>query len=221
MIHHSPPRRIELLLESLGAAQGFRDEIVGDLAEEFSLRAERHGRAAARRWYYREALRVAPHLLADWRRGFGRSDLKRLGSVIALSYVCVMTLGMFSLLTVNSILLALHVTPDYPWSPGRGPISGSVAAMLLSVVAAQAGIAGYVASTLERRAPLTAAMLLGLLWSGVALATRPIPLLFAPPEWHPFPLWYQLTGIVLLLAGASIGGVVRVATSARRQEDFA
>jgi hypothetical protein len=219
MTHNSPPRRVELLLEALGAAQGFRDEVIGDLAEEFSWRVERDGRAPARRWYYREALRVAPHLLTDWRRGVGRADVKRLGSVIALSYMCVVMLGMFGVLTVNSILLALRIAPEYPWSPGRGPLSFSTTALLLLVITTQATIGGYVAATLERRAPLTTAMVLGLAWSALALASRAISMPFTPPASHPLPLWYQLAGIALLVVGASVGGAVRVATSARQSEN--
>jgi len=72
--HSAPPQRIEALLQSLGADPDFADDVLGDLAEEFSLRCRWDGAPAARRWYYREALRTAPHLLRDWRRRFRLAD---------------------------------------------------------------------------------------------------------------------------------------------------
>src|SRR5262245_49441553 len=47
-----------------------RDEVLGDLQSEYDERAIRYGRAAARRWAWRQALGSAPSLLRrTWWRG--------------------------------------------------------------------------------------------------------------------------------------------------------
>ena len=59
----------ERALLTLGADPAFVDAVLGDLAEESAARAARDGVGAARRWYAREALHAAPHLVrhALWR----------------------------------------------------------------------------------------------------------------------------------------------------------
>ncbi|HEU4565169.1 MAG TPA: permease prefix domain 2-containing transporter [Gemmatimonadaceae bacterium] len=57
----SPPA--EALLRAIGAEPAFAEAVLGDLAEEYALRASRDGEAAARWWYAREALRSTPHLI--------------------------------------------------------------------------------------------------------------------------------------------------------------
>ncbi|HEX7242371.1 MAG TPA: permease prefix domain 2-containing transporter, partial [Longimicrobiaceae bacterium] len=59
----TPPRTAERLLEALGAEPELRDALLGDLAEDFATRAADQGERAARRRYWREALRAAPYLL--------------------------------------------------------------------------------------------------------------------------------------------------------------
>jgi hypothetical protein len=76
----APPITVERLLEALGTKTDFRDGLLGDLAEEFALRAEREGAPATRRWYYRESIRATPHLLRDWARGLRVSACTSLGT---------------------------------------------------------------------------------------------------------------------------------------------
>src|SRR4051812_28744811 len=68
------PRHVEALLQSLGADREFTDDVLGDLAEEFYVRCRWDGVTAARRWYYGQALRTAPHLLRDWGRRLQMRD---------------------------------------------------------------------------------------------------------------------------------------------------
>src|SRR4051812_19420494 len=86
------PRRVERILASLGASAELRQDVLGDLQEEFAIRAAWDGSAAARRWYYRESLRVAPHLLRDWCGRLGCRDLFRLTGVILWSAIVVVTI---------------------------------------------------------------------------------------------------------------------------------
>jgi hypothetical protein len=55
----------ERLLHRLGADPSFVDAVLGDLAEERAARTSTHGARSARLWYAREALRSAPHLVAN------------------------------------------------------------------------------------------------------------------------------------------------------------
>jgi hypothetical protein len=88
----TPPRTAERLLGSLGARPEFRDPLLGDMDEEYADRVRRHGEQAARRWYWRESLRTAPHLVHDWRRSLAARDVRRLGSVVLASYCFTMML---------------------------------------------------------------------------------------------------------------------------------
>ncbi len=53
----------ERLLIVLGADPEFVAAVLGDLAEEYAIRAGRDGRLVARLWYAREAMRSAPHVV--------------------------------------------------------------------------------------------------------------------------------------------------------------
>lgn len=55
---HTPPRIAELLFRLL-TPDRYRDEILGDLREEFAARLTRAGRFAALRWYLRQLLKSA------------------------------------------------------------------------------------------------------------------------------------------------------------------
>jgi hypothetical protein len=103
------PRKAELLLEALGARSDFRDALLGDLAEEHAVRAERDGAAAARRWYYREAIRAAPYLLRDWSRHLRARDVAHLAGIALTSLVFVEVLGAL----VGVVVVALlDAAPD-------------------------------------------------------------------------------------------------------------
>jgi hypothetical protein len=56
-------RRAERTLQALGVDRAFAEDLLGDLAEEYALRAAHDGVASARRWYAAEALRAMPHLV--------------------------------------------------------------------------------------------------------------------------------------------------------------
>jgi hypothetical protein len=103
------PRWIERLLASCGAERRYRETVLGDLAEEFSIRVEEQGIGVARRWYYREALRSVPHLLRSWIRGLTARDVLRLaGATIAAGVVS----RLLSVLIPLAIVMWLGVRPD-------------------------------------------------------------------------------------------------------------
>jgi len=101
----APPRFLEQLLASLGATPAFREPLLGDLAEEFALRAARDGTQAARGWYRREALRSAPHLLHDGVRHLRARDLVHLAGVVLSAWVLLATVVLLVALPLASAAL--------------------------------------------------------------------------------------------------------------------
>ncbi len=77
------PPVIERLLESLGADPSFAESILGDLAEEYAVRAAGNGVIVARWWYAYEALRSAPHLVRSALRCLGPRGVARLAASLA------------------------------------------------------------------------------------------------------------------------------------------
>lgn len=60
------PRFAEALLRGFISDPELEEAILGDLAEEWSERAERAGSGAASAWYWGQVLRSVPHLLREW-----------------------------------------------------------------------------------------------------------------------------------------------------------
>lgn len=73
---------VERLLRAIGADPRLTEEMFGDLAEEYALRATWNGIAAARWWYGCEVLRSAPHFLRSWSRYASRYERARLTAVL-------------------------------------------------------------------------------------------------------------------------------------------
>ena len=162
------PRRMERLLESFGADTEFRDAVIGDLAEEFAIRAREDGVHAARRWYYRESLRVAPYLVRDWWRGLRPRDVGYHLRTVGLSAVALMVFerGM------GFIAFALVPGMSSMWASLLADREGRVfifplIMLLWTLIDGMFG--GYVAARVGRRAPVTSALVLGLLTVAVMI----------------------------------------------------
>lgn len=196
----TPPRTAERLLEALGARADFRDPLLGDMDEEYMDRAERDGERAARRWYWRESLRTAPHLLYDWGRSLRARDVRRLGSVVLAGYFFTMMLVALGVAIADSITDAVGITVRATQAPAAAPI---IVGMSLGVVSSL--VAGYIAAWLDERAPLASAATLGLVWSVGSLV---VSLLTSGA--HDTPLWFRLAAPVVLMFSTTLGGVLRV-----------
>ncbi len=200
---HTPPRTAERLLEALGAEPELRDALLGDLAEDFAIRAADDGGRAARRRYWREALRVAPYLLHNWACRLRARDAARLAGLVGATY-CLVGVGLWGILGgVETVVERMAGPTTFPWhDPQPGTLTLGV--MLLGYVAvATAG--GWMASRGEERAPAVAALVLGIAWAFLALA-------FPLPGRAPLPTWYLLGLVVAVLTGAMLGGLRRIAT---------
>ncbi len=77
----SPPLPERVLLR-LGVDPDFTDAVLGDLAEEYALRALRDGAGTARWWYSREVIRSAPHFLRSSFRYACRYERVRLAAFL-------------------------------------------------------------------------------------------------------------------------------------------
>lgn len=195
----TPSRFIESVLEALGAESRIRDSVLGDLAEEFASRVERDGIDRARRWYRREAMRAAPHLLrSGWRsvrqRGLGHmlgiAVTAFTGTLIVEWVVFGITFGVLRALGVWRAPLRLYA----------GNPAWQVSMVALGVMCAT--LTGYVAAWLDRDAPLLTALALGIVWStleGIGMAVAGGVL----------PEWYRLVVPLAILSGTVPGAVLR------------
>jgi hypothetical protein len=200
----APPRTAEAILEALGAEANFRDALLGDLAEEFAQRAEREGAGAARRWYYRETIRTAPHLLREWWRGARMRDVSHLIGVALTSYVFVLMLIVFAAGVARGVATTAGWSPD-PQAIELDRPTWMAVDLLIGVAATTLG--GYIAAWLGHRAPLVSALALGTLWSSIFLLISALA--------GAGPAWARLVTAVVTVVGATIGGVLRVRGSRR------
>ena len=88
--HTMPPPFAERLLRASVRDAEWRDAVSGDMREEFETLARRRGPAAARRWYWRQALplaarftagRVVPAITPPRRRRIAVADIERTSSL--------------------------------------------------------------------------------------------------------------------------------------------
>ncbi len=201
----APPRTIERLLAGLGAKPDFRNAVLGDLAEEFASRADADGIESATRWYRREAMRAAPHLLLSWVRGARRSDVTHLAGVIATAYTGMLIAGLVLGGVLTAILQAVgHTGPLFP--PTIVESTTILSCMMLFALGV-GGVAGFLAAWLDSRAPLVTSAAFGTLMLVVAFAAQHA---FGGAASRQFPAWYLTGAPILEFIGAIAGGVLCV-----------
>lgn len=197
----TPPRVPEALLASLGAPADFRDPLLGDLAEEYALRADRDGAPSATQWYVAQAIRSAPHLLRAWARSAGWEEVRRVGGIVLLTYVLTAIVVLLLELMAWSAANALGVTL-------RTPVQGQVHPLFWAL-AIGAGVvctvtAGVIAAWLDRETPVLSALAVGVVWA--TLASTSMLATGAPG----MSLWYRVCAPAMVLAGTVLGGTLRV-----------
>lgn len=203
----TPPRAVERILGSLGASPELCDAVVGDLAEEFAMRAEQDDAQAACFWYYREALRSAPYLLRDGLWRLRLADLWRsvgIGlSAQALVVVAAIVVGMVGTavygVSAELGMPTLHLVQVRAWAPTIG----------LAIGAVYATLGGYVAVWLDRRRLLGSA----LAFASAAIAEHLFGVLMLGMS---EAAWYRTAVVLVLVTGALLGGAARVAATERR-----
>ena len=207
----APPRKIERLLAGLGAKPDFRNAVLGDLAEEFASRTESDGVESATRWYRREALRAAPHLLGSWLRGARLGDVGHIAGVIATAYTGMAGIALVLGGVIVGVVQALgYQTRLLPWS---NPVTSSLLlSCLLLFGAVFSALGGYLAAWLDSRAPLVTAATFGTL---LLLGASVLPHMFAVPVSNRFPTWYLAAVPIVEFLGTVLGGILRVRAPAR------
>jgi hypothetical protein len=194
----SPPRTAELLLESLGATIPFREPLLGDLAEGFAARSAQNGVDAARRWYYWEAMRAAPHLLWDGVRGLRARDVRHIAGVVFAAYCFTLMLAFLTSMFTGAVLATWNVSPRL-----FAHTNDSVAYVAFALGFVATIIGGVIAAWLDERAPLVSALALGVVWAGASI----VILTIGPGNGDGWlPVWAPLAQI----SGTSLGGVLRV-----------
>lgn len=206
----TPPRTIESLLEALGAEPGFRDSVLGDLAEEFTARAESDGMASAESWYRREALRAAPHLLWSWARRLRARGVAHLVGVMVSCYVSLLLVGALVAATGYVVLRTLGLRTEYhlPWGNPLAALLLLSASLALGSLVATLG--GYIAAWLGNEAPLATAVAFA-----VVLGVIEVVVAALAPR---FPLWYRFAVPIVVFVGITVGGVLRVGQIHRHDE---
>lgn len=210
----APPHTIELLLASLGADADLRDAVIGDLAEDFADRVKRDGVGAARRWYYREAMRATPHLAYN---SVCRLSVKglwhRLG-IAATAYTIMLITSLVPLAILNSVAAAMGTR--IAWN--HIPESTSMIIALLAADVAMALFGGYVAAYLDGDTPLVGAGMLGLVWIIAVFAAGSAIRTFShlTPPASVLPFWYRSIATALIPIGTVAGGALRVGTRGAR-----
>lgn len=204
----SPPRYVESLLEALGAEPGYRDAVVGDLAEEFRIRHELIGRRAARRWYRSQAVRAVPPLVRSWWRGVRARDLAHLFGLGITAFVLSRVVVGVPLALTYSALNGAGVDMQ-----GLSPGSWLIMALRVLLGTVTVMLTGFIAAALHERAPLTAAFVVGAIWSAVgavAFLAGQVALGVVTSGSLRLWVWSTLFFTALTLPGATVGGMFRV-----------
>lgn len=194
----APPRTAELLLQSLGASTRFREPLLGDLAEGFVIRAEREGVRRARRWYYREVVRAAPHVLRDGVGCLDMRDVKHIASVVFAAYCLVMMLALLASMMAGAVMSTWQIVPGR-FARHDDPLFyvGYALGFACTVMG------GAIAAWLDRRTPLLSALTLGMTWAGLGIASTAFVHVGDAG-------WFRVLTPLTTVMGAAIGGVVRI-----------
>lgn len=198
----NPPRAAERVLTSLGAASEFADAIIGDLAEEFAVRARWDGAAAAQRWYYRECIRVAPYLLRDWWRERRFADAPHIVKAVVLSSLAVYGVEKIVARAAEPAVLA--------WWRVVGQSPAYLGSMLCWTML-DGLLLGYLVARIGRRAPIVSTLTAGAWWLAFWLG------MILMGGWTFIgsmgAMWYRAINPLMFSVGIVIGGLWR---SARR-----
>ncbi len=200
------PRSAEFFSSMLIADRELRDEVIGDLTEEYHNLSHSASPATATWWYWSQLVRSAIPLsnMAVSRGGWRGWTRHALGVVAGAAVMWVIVVSGELL---NGRLRGVVMTPTSPWrlrlvfAPplfGVQPPAWLVGGMSLATIVFAGAISSYVAATVGRRSPLAPAMTLCTVCVGLLYV---LPLLLsggvAEPVW---PFAWLLVGVM--------GGVV-------------
>jgi hypothetical protein len=169
MSDNSPPAFACWLLESVVPAP-YREAMLGDLVEEYTLRAESASPIAASRWFWSQACRSVPSMVRSWLRG--RDWL------ISVSIAMGVYIVMGTLKLAADLAISKFVAPR--------PMTEVVLAPVLFL--ATTSISGCIAARIRPGATIFLA-LMALITVAVSIALKVCTI--------PVPWWYQFGFLTL------------------------
>ncbi len=193
MSRNSPPAFACWLLESVIPAP-YREAMLGDLVEEYTLRAESASPLAASRWFWSQACRSAPSMVWSWLRSWDWL----ISMSIAMGVYAVMQLLEYA----ANLAISKFVAPQPTTEVLLAPI----------VFLAATSMAGCIAARIRRGATIFLALMVMITVAvliALKVCTRPVP-------W-----WYQFGFLtlgplsVLLTPAVFRGEQTRVLTNRR------
>jgi len=181
-----PPLAAETIVAGLIRDRDVQELVLGDFAEEWRDRAEIDGRSDADRWYWRETLRTAPHLVRLWWRESPWHRIAAVACIALLARILTLLLGNAG---VVLLLILLRNT-----GLSVGPVAG------LGMFALGFAVTGALIARLVRRAPLMAIVALLPLCIIVDADQLPLRSVFGSPM--TLFLGTRLMALPALLTGA-------------------
>jgi hypothetical protein len=157
-----------------------REVLLGDLAEEYAMRADAVSSSAAFKWYVRQMVASAPHLA--WSR------------VTKLAWLATAAVGLLAYIAVGVVELIVNWAVSRSFAPGTGSYSPLGMLLTFPIVV----FIGYLAATYRRGA----AMVLGAL---MLLAVTVMTLSAA----ESVPTWYRIAYFCVGPAAVFIGSTWR------------
>jgi hypothetical protein len=160
--------------------EGERDPLVGDLTEEYALRAKASSSSAALKWYLQQICSSVPLVLS--------ATLTR---VAWISTIGVALLGYIAIGVVEFVA---------NWAMSRSSTLAAAAynPLELLITAPMVVLIGYFAARFRRGAPIVLATMMLLVVTAMTLWST-----------ESMPVWYRITYFVVGPAAACIGSVLR------------
>jgi hypothetical protein len=196
MTHH--PTTPELVIDGLISDPSIRDDILGDLAEEWAERRERDGIHSANWWYCMQGFRAVPHLVLAW---WIRTPWYVLVSAIVAGIVIRTVIGLVGVVVLMLVAIALRFVGMEGWP---------VTALASLGTASCAFAGGALIARLFRRSPMPAVFWLTLVvFLSAVTVTDPI-------DGGLVAYWYPLSDKLFSIPATMAGGILFVYLSRRR-----
>lgn len=190
-----PPPLAMWIAESVVSDPDLREAALGDLAEDFAMKAGDDSITAARVWYWSQVARsVFPLSMMSLRRA-GLGGWARLIATVLVSYAA---------------LAAMVIVSD-GWMTDVSPNVWVLSVISLTSGMVSAVIAGYFAALVGGKTPMLAALSLGLLCAGLSV------LMFAGGN-DGSPLLYRIVLMLIVLPSCAFGAMLRTRQLRRRTE---
>jgi hypothetical protein len=184
MKHYSPPAFVCWLFESVLPGP-YRDSMLGDLIEEYTLRIESTSPSTASRWFWGQACRSAPSMV--W------SSLRSRNCLISISIAMGVYIFMALLKSAADLIISRLLAPGQTMAVVLAPI----------VFVTTAAIGGCVAARIRRRATTFLALLVVItVVVLINLKVCSIPV----PWWYPFG-FLTLGPLAVIIAPALLGAL--------------